>query len=66
MYESVVILFILDVRLVDALAGVAHEEGHKGSLRLPSAALALFFLARRIQPSLSFVGGEVELCVPTN
>ena len=32
-----------------------HEEGHKGFLHLLSAVLALIFLARRIQPSLSLV-----------
>ena len=41
-----VIPFILDVRLlVDAPAEVAQEEGHKGFLPLPSAALALIFIA---------------------
>ena len=62
----VVIPFILDVRLVDAPAGVAQEEGHTGFLHLPPAALALIFIARRIQPSLSIVEREVEYCVPTN
>ena len=63
--ECVVILFILDVRLVDAPAGVTQEEGHTGLLRLPSAALTLFFLARRIQPSsLSLVDREVDFFVP--
>ena len=58
-----VILFFLDVRLVDAPAGVTHEEGHTGFLHPPSAVLALIFLARRIQPSLSLVDREVEfLC----
>ena len=51
-----VILFILDVRLVDVPAGV----------HLPSAVLALIFLARRIQPFLSLVNREVEFCVLTN
>ena len=37
--------FTLDVRLVGAPAGVTQEEGHTGSLHLPSAVLAL------IQPS---------------
>ena len=60
----VVILFFLDVKLVDAPAGVTHEEGHTGFLiHPPSAVLALIFLARRIQPSLSLVDREVEfLC----
>ena len=59
----VVIPFILDVRFVDVPAGVTQEEGHAGFLRLPSAVLALTFLARRIQPFLSLVDREVELCV---
>ena len=62
----VVIRFILDVRFVDAPAGVTREEGHTGFLHLPSAVLALIFLARRIQPSLSLVDHEVEFCVPAN
>ena len=41
----VVIPFILDVRFVDAPAGVTREEGHTGCLHLPSAVLALIFLA---------------------
>ena len=62
----VVIPFILDVRLVDVPAGVTQEEGHTGSLiHLPSAMLALNFVARRIQPSLCLVDREVEFCVPT-
>ena len=62
----VVILFILDVRVVDASAGVAQEKGHTEFLHLPSAVLALIFIARRIQPSLSLVDREVKFCVPTN
>ena len=58
--------FILDVRLVDVLAGVTQEEGHTGSLHLPSAVLALIFLAKRIQPFLSLVDHEVEFCVLQN
>ena len=58
--------FILDVRLVDAPAGVTKEEGHTGFLHLPSAVLVFIFLARRIQPFLSLVDHEVEFCVPTN
>ena len=56
--------FILDVRVVGVPAGVTQEEGHTGFLiHLPSAVLALIFLARRIQPFLSFVDREVEfLC----
>ena len=58
--------FILDVRLVDVPAGVTQEEGHTGFLiHLPSAVLALIFLARRIQPFLSLVNREVEFCVLT-
>ena len=53
--------FVLDVRLVDVPAGVTQEEGHTGFLiRLPSAVLALIFLARRIQPFLSLVDGEFD------
>ena len=45
-------------------AGVTQEEGHTGFLiHLPSAVLALIFLARRIQPFFSFVDREVDfLC----
>ena len=57
----VVIPFIMDVRLVDAPAG-----SHTGFLHFPLRCLALFFIARRIQPSLSLVDREVEFCVPTN
>ena len=53
-------------RLVDLPAGVTQEEGHTGYLNLPSAVLALIFLARRIQPFLSLVDREVEFCVLTN
>ena len=62
----VIIPFILNVRRVDATAGVTQEEGHTGFLDLPPAVLALIFIARRIQPSLSLVDREVEFCVPTN
>ena len=61
----VVFQFILDVRVVDVPAGVTQqEEGHTGFLiHLPSAVLALFFFARRIQPFLSLVDLQVEfLC----
>ena len=45
---------------------VRQEEGHTGFLiHLPSAVLALIFIARRIQPFLSLVGREVEFCVLT-
>ena len=62
----VVIPFTLKVRLVDAPAGVTQEEGRTGFLHLPSAVLALIFIARRIQPSLSLVDRDIEFCVPTN
>ena len=63
----VVIPFILVVRFVDVPAGVTQEEGHTQFLmHLPSAVLALIFLARRIQSFLSFVDLEVEFCVLTN
>ena len=51
---------------VDVPAGVTQEEGHTGFLLLPSAVLALIFLARRIQTFLSLVDREVEFCVLTN
>ena len=52
--------------LLDVPAGVTQEEGHTGFLiHLPSAVLALIFLARRIQPFLSLVDREVEFCVLT-
>ena len=66
MCVCVVIPFILDVRLVDAPAGVTQEEGHTGFFHLPSAVLALIFLARRIQHFLSLVNRENEFCVATN
>ena len=55
--------FILDVKLVDVPAGVTQEEGHTGFLHLPSAVLALLFLARRIQPFFSLVDREVDFFV---
>ena len=63
----VVIPFILDVRLVDVPAGVTQqEESRPGFLHLPSAVLALIFLARRIiQPLLSLVDREVDFFVLT-
>ena len=57
MCVCVVIPFILDVRFVDVPVGVKQEEGHTGFLNLPSAVLALNFLAKRIQPFLSLVDG---------
>ena len=51
---------------LDVPAGVTQEEGHTGFLiHLLSAVRALIFLARRIQPFLSLVDGEVEFCVLT-
>ena len=45
---------------------VTQEESHTGFLtHLLSAVRALIFLARRIQPFLSLVNREVELCVLT-
>ena len=55
----VVVSFILDVRLVDAPDGVTQEEGHTGFLHLPIVVLALIFLAKRIQPSLSLIDRKV-------
>ena len=58
--------FLLDVKLVDVPAGVTQEEGHREFLiHLPSAVLALNFLARKTQPLLSLVDREVESCVLT-
>ena len=51
---------------MDLPAEVTPEEGHTGFLHLPSAVLALIFIARRFQPTLSLVDREVEFCVPTN
>ena len=61
----IAILFILDVRFVDVPAGATQEKGQTGFLHLPSAVLALIFLARRIQPFFSLVDREVEFCVLT-
>ena len=44
---------------------VTQEEGHPEFLHLPSAVFALIFLARRIQPLLSLVDREVDVCVLT-
>ena len=60
----VVIPFILDLRLLDAPAGVTQEEGLAVFLHLPPAVLALIFIARRIQPFLSLVDRAVEFFVP--
>ena len=50
---------------LDVPAGVTQEEGHTGFLDqyISSAVRALIFFARRIQPFLSLVDREVELCV---
>ena len=61
----VVIPFIMDIMLVDVPIGVTQEEGHTGFLHLPSAVLALIFLARRIQPFLSLVDRKAEFRVLT-
>ena len=50
----------MDVRFVDVPAGVTQEEDTTGFPHLPSAVLALNFLARRIQPFLSLIDREVE------
>ena len=65
MCVCVVIPFILEVRFVDVPARVTSEEGHTEFPYLPSAVLALIFLARRIQPFLSLVERDVEFCVLT-
>ena len=45
---------------LDVPAGVTQEEGHTGFLiHLPSAVRALVFVARRIQPFLSLVDGNI-------
>ena len=43
---------------MDVPAGVTQEGGHTGFLHPSSAVLALMFLARRNQPSLSLVGSD--------
>ena len=59
-------LFILDVRLVDVPTGGAQEKGHSGFfIHIPSAVLALIFLAGRIESFLFLVDREVEFCVLT-
>ena len=40
--------FILDVRVVDVPVGITQEESHTGFLHLPSAMIALIFIATRI------------------
>ena len=51
---------------MDAPAGVTQEEGHTGFLRLPSAVLALIFIAISIQPSFPSSTMKSIFCVPTN
>ena len=62
----VAISLILDVRLVDAPAGVTQEEGHTGFLHLPSSVLALILIAIRIQPFLSLVDGNTVYSPPVS
>ena len=51
--------FILDIKFVGRTS-----RSHTGFLiHLPSTVRALVFFARRIQPFLSLVDGEVEFCV---
>ena len=50
---------------MDEPAGVTQEEGHTKFLHLASAVLALIFLAKGIQPSLSLVDRDVGFCVLT-
>ena len=53
-------------RSLDVPAGVTQEEGHtEFFIHLLSAVRALVFLVRRIQPFLSLVDREVEICVLT-
>ena len=57
--------FILEVTLVDEVASrVTEEEGPTWFLYFSPAVLALIFIARRIQPSLSVVDFEVDTLVP--
>ena len=58
--------FILDVKFVGRCTSRGHTGGrsHRISQPFPSSAvLALIFIARRIQSSLSHVDREVEFCV---
>ena len=53
-------------RSLDVPARAIQEEVQTGFLiHLPSVARALIFLARMIQPFLSLIDREVELCVLT-
>ena len=49
---------------MDAPAGGKQEGGHTGLSHFPSAVLAFIFIARRIQPSISFVDREVDFVDP--
>ena len=61
----VVIPFVMDVRLVDAPAGVT--QGHTGFLHLPSAVLAFILIATQKDSAvLSLVDRKVEFYVPMN
>ena len=52
---------------LDVPAGVTQEEGHTGFfIHLLSAVHAFILLPRRIQPFLSLVDREVEICVLIN
>ena len=52
---------------MDVPAGVTQEEGRTGfPIHLPSAVLALIFLARVLQPFLSLVDRDVEFCALMN
>ena len=67
MCVCVVILFILDVRFIEMYQPGSQRSKvtQDVSSNLPSAVLALTFLARRIQPFLFLVDREVEFCVLT-
>ena len=72
MYLIVILCFVFSSHSfwtsssLDVPAGVTQEEGHTGFLiHLLSAARALIFIARRMQPFLSLVNREVEFCVLT-
>ena len=61
MCVCVFFLFILDVKFVGCIPAGVTQERHTGFLiRLPSAAHAFIFLARRIQLFLSLVDREIE------
>ena len=65
-FVCAVIPFILDVMRVDVSVAVTREEGHTGFLHLPSAVLALIFIAGRIRPFVSLVDRKVEFCGVTS